>query len=128
MFIDNLIDTIKEKKNPSVVGLDPRIEYVPRFIREKAFSLYGENLKGACESILEFNKRIIDAVYDIVPAVKLQVAYYEMYGLYGLTVFMETIKYAKEKGLLVIADGKRNDIGSTAEAYSSAFLGRTGIS
>jgi orotidine-5'-phosphate decarboxylase len=107
MFIDNLIDRIKEKKNPSVVGLDPRIEYVPQFIKEKAFSLYGENLKAACQSILEFNKRIIDVVYDIIPAVKLQIAYYEMYGLHGLKVFDETIKYAKEKGLLVIADEKR---------------------
>ncbi|HHW47431.1 MAG TPA: orotidine-5'-phosphate decarboxylase [Clostridiaceae bacterium] len=127
MFIDKLIDRIKEKKNPSVVGLDPRIEYVPRFIKEKAFSLYGENMKGACESILEFNKRIIDAVYDIVPAVKLQTAYYEMYGIEGLKVFDETIKYAKNKGLLVIVDGKRNDISSTAQAYSSAYLGRTEI-
>jgi len=127
MFIDNLIDRIKEKKNPSVVGLDPRIEYVPQFIREKAFSLYGENLEGASQSILEFNKSIIDAVYDIVPAVKLQVACYEMYGLHGLMVFYKTIRYAKTKGLLVIADGKRNDICSTAQAYSSAFLGKTEI-
>lgn len=123
MFIDKLIDNIKEKNNPSVVGLDPRIEYVPSSIREKSFKEFGRNSKGAVEAIWEFNKRIIDSVYDIVPAVKPQIAYYEMYGIDGLEIFDRTIKYAKEKGLLTIADGKRNDIGSTAEAYSKAFLG-----
>lgn len=125
MFIDLLIDSIKEKNNPSVIGLDPRIEYVPEFIKEKAFKEYGINLRGAAEAILYFNKKIIDAVYDIVPAVKPQIAYYEMYGLDGLRAFGETVRYAKQKGLIVIADGKRNDIGSTAEAYSAAFIGRT---
>lgn len=127
MFIDLLIDKINEKNNPSLIGLDPRIEYVPEFIKEKAFKEHGINLKGAAEAILVFNKKIIDAIYDIVPAVKPQVAYYEMYGLEGLRVFDETVKYAKGKGLIVIADGKRNDIGSTAEAYSAAFLGEVSI-
>ncbi|MCR4434345.1 MAG: orotidine-5'-phosphate decarboxylase [Clostridiales bacterium] len=125
MFIDVLIDRTKEMKNPSVVGLDTRIDYVPSFIRENAFKEYGRNIKGACEAILSFNKKIIDAVCDIVPAVKPQMAYYEMYGLEGLRVFYETVGYAKKRGMLVIVDGKRNDIGSTAEAYSSAYLGQT---
>ncbi len=127
MFIDKLIEAVKEKNNPSVIGLDPKIEYVPSFIKEKAFKEYGANLKGVAEAILGFNKKIIDAVYDIVPAVKPQLAYYEMYGLEGLRVFDETVRYAKEKGLIVIVDGKRNDIGTTAEAYSSAYLGKTKI-
>lgn len=127
MFIDKLIGAVKEKDNPSVIGLDPKIDYVPSFIKEKAFKEYGANFKGAAEAILDFNKRIMDAVYDIVPAVKPQLAYYEMYGLEGLRVFDETARYAREKGLMVIVDGKRNDIGTTAEAYSSAFLGKTRI-
>lgn len=125
MFIDRLIEKIKEKNNPSVIGLDPRLEYIPEFIKEKAFKEFGVNTKGAARALMQFNKRIIDAVYDIVPAVKLQMAYYEMYGLEGLETFSETVKYARSQGLLVVADGKRNDIGSTAEAYSKAFLGQT---
>lgn len=125
MFIDILIEKIKIMNNVSIVGLDPKLEYVPLFIRKKAYESYGNDLKGAAEAIWEFNKNIIDYIYDIVPAIKLQLAYYEMYGLEGLETFTKTIKYAKEKGLIVLADGKRNDIGSTAESYSSAFLGRT---
>jgi len=121
------VQKIKEKNNPSVVGLDPKIEYIPSFIKEEAFKKQGKTLKGAANAIFTFNKYIIDAVYDIVPAVKPQLAYYEMYGLEGLKAFYETCRYAKEKGLLVIADGKRNDIGSTAESYSAAFLGKTKI-
>jgi orotidine-5'-phosphate decarboxylase len=127
MFIEKLIKGITEKNNPTVVGLDPKIEYVPEYIKEKFFKEIGYGIKGATQAILTFNKAIIDAVYDIVPAVKPQIAYYEMYGIEGLKVFNETIEYAKSKNLLVIADGKRNDIGSTAEAYSSAFLGKTSI-
>ncbi|MCX8130653.1 MAG: orotidine-5'-phosphate decarboxylase [Clostridia bacterium] len=125
MFIDSLIENIKAKNNPTVVGLDPRIEYVPQYIKNKAFEEYGNNLNGVAEAIWEFNKGIIDAVCDIVPAVKPQLAYYEMYGLDGIEVFERTIRYARENGMLVIADGKRNDIGSTAEAYSTAYLGKT---
>jgi orotidine-5'-phosphate decarboxylase len=125
MFVDRLIEQIREKNNPSVIGLDPRIEYVPAYLREKARKEFGNNAKGTAEAILSFNRKLIDALYDMIPAVKPQVAYYEMYGLEGLRVFKETVDYAKSKGLLVIADGKRNDIGSTAEAYSTAFLGKT---
>lgn len=127
MFIDRLIESIQQKNNPAVVGLDPKMEYIPQFIKQKAFQEYGTNLKGASEAILQFNKMIIDATYDLIPAVKPQLAYYEMYGVYGMIAFDETCKYAKSKGLLVIADGKRNDIGTTAEAYSKAFLGSTKI-
>ncbi|HEY5587207.1 MAG TPA: orotidine-5'-phosphate decarboxylase [Ruminiclostridium sp.] len=127
MFIDRLIESIQEKNNPTVVGLDPKIEYVPSFIKEKTFKEFGVNLKGASEAIIQFNKMIIDSIYDQVPAVKPQLAYYEMYGVDGVYAFDETCKYAKRKGLLVIADGKRNDIGTTAEAYSKAFLGLTDI-
>jgi orotidine-5'-phosphate decarboxylase len=125
MFVDRLIEQIREKNNPSVIGLDPRIEYVPAYLREKARKEFGNNAKSTAEAILSFNRKLIDALYDMIPAVKPQVAYYEMYGLEGLRVFKETVDYAKSKGLLVIADGKRNDIGSTAEAYSTAFLGKT---
>lgn len=127
MSVDLLVEKIKEKSNPSVAGLDPKIEYVPQFIRDKAYKEYGKNLKGASEAIWEFNKGLIDALYDIVPAVKPQSAFYEMYGLCGEEVMHRTISYAKEKGLYIILDVKRNDIGSTAEAYSKAYLGTTDI-
>jgi orotidine-5'-phosphate decarboxylase len=127
MFIDKLITQIKEKNNPTVIGLDPKLEYVPEYLKEQAFKDFGISLEGASRAILSFNKKIIDAVADIVPVVKPQIAYYEMYGIEGIKTFNETVAYAKSKGLLVIADGKRNDIGSTAEAYSSAFLGRTAL-
>ena len=105
------------------MGLDPKLEYIPLSIRKKNLELYGNNFKAASESILEFNKRLIDAVSDIIPAIKPQLAYYEMYGTEGLRAFEETVKYGRQKGLLVIADGKRNDIGSTSEAYSRSYLG-----
>jgi len=125
MFIDKLITNIKKLENPTVVGLDPKLEYVPANIREKAFKVYGSGLEGVAEAIIQFNKKLIDAVYDIVPAVKPQLAYYEMYGFVGIRAFAETCAYARSKELLVIADAKRNDIGTTAEAYSAAFLGKT---
>jgi orotidine-5'-phosphate decarboxylase len=127
MFIKELIDKIIEKNNPSVVGLDPDIAYVPEFIIKKAFKEYGENLEGAAACILEFNKQLIDELHDIFPAVKLQLAYYEQYGIPGIQAFQSTIDYARSKKLLVIGDGKRNDISSTAQAYSNAFLGKTQI-
>ena len=127
MFVDVLIEKIKQKENPSIIGLDPKIEYVPEFIKEEMFEKHGKNMKGVSEAILKYNKKIVDRIYDIVPAVKPQMAYYEMYGLEGLKAFYETVKYAKEKGLLVIADGKRNDIGTTAQAYSAAYIGKTEI-
>lgn len=127
MSVDLLVQKIKEKGNPSVAGLDPKIEYVPEYIRKKAYAEYGQNLKGAAEAIWEFNKGLIDALYDVVPAIKPQSAFYEMYGLYGEEIMHRTISYAKEKGLYIILDVKRNDIGSTAEAYSKAYLGKVEI-
>lgn len=127
MSVDLLVEKIKKKGNPSVAGLDPVLSYVPQFIREKAYKEYGKNLKGACEAIWEFNKGLIDALYDVVPAVKPQSAFYEMYGLEGEAVMHKTIQYAQEKGLYVILDVKRNDIGSTAEAYAKAYLGEVDI-
>ena len=120
-MMDKLINKIQEMQNPTVIGLDPRYEMIPEFIKNK----YEKNLEGVAEAILEFNKKIIDAVYDIIPAVKPQIAFYEMYGLKGMKVFEKTCKYAKEKGMIVIADIKRGDIGTTAKAYSNAFLGKT---
>jgi len=123
VFADKLTEKIKKLNNPTVVGLDPNLLYVPEHIKEKAFMEYGQTLNAVAEAYIEFNKKLIDAVYDIVPAVKPQLAYYEMYGIDGIRAFYETCRYAKSKGLIVIADGKRNDIGSTAQAYSSAYLG-----
>ncbi len=123
--MDKLIEGIKQKGNPSVIGLDPKIEYVPKSIREKSYKKHGETLKGAAHAILRFNRELIDAICDIVPAVKPQSAYYEMYGIPGIKVLHKTIQYAKQKGLYVITDAKRNDIGSTAAAYAAAYLGNT---
>lgn len=127
MSVDLLVEKIKSKGNPSVAGLDPKLDYVPEYIKKKAYAEYGKNLKGASEAIWEYNKGLIDAIYDVVPAVKPQSAFYEMYGLYGEEIMHRTISYAKEKGLYVILDVKRNDIGSTAEAYSKAYLGKVDI-
>lgn len=121
--IDRLIDKIKETKNPTVIGLDPTYDKLPKCVKEK----YSESIEGVCEAIYEFNKALIDATYDIIPAVKPNVAFYEMYGLSGMKVFEDTCNYAKEKGMIVIVDAKRGDIGTTAQAYSDAFLGRTKI-
>ena len=126
-FSDKLAEQILLKRNPSVLGLDPKLDFIPDSIKEKAFEENACKRKAAAHSIVEFNKRLIDAVYDIIPAIKPQLAYYEMYGLEGLWAFNETLQYAKSKNLLVIADGKRNDIGTTAEAYASAYLGTTAI-
>ena len=127
MSFDRLIEKIAEKQNPTVAGLDPKLDYVPEYIKQKAFAEYGETLKGAAVALLEFNKGLIDALYDIVPAVKPQAAYYEMYGYEGVKTLYETQEYARSKGLFVITDGKRNDIGSTMEAYASAHLGKTKV-
>lgn len=127
MSMDKLIEKIVETQNPTVVGLDPKLEYIPEFIKEQAFIENGENLKAASKAIFSFNKGIIDAICDIVPAIKPQAAYYEMYGYHGLRALKKTIDYAKEKGMYVIADGKRNDIGSTMEAYAAAFLGKVKV-
>lgn len=121
--MDRLISKVKETNNPTVMGLDPRYDMIPESIRAK----YSQDIEGACRSILEFNKGLIDSVYDIVPAVKPQIAFYEMFGIEGIKVFNETCKYAKQKGMVVIADVKRGDIGSTAAGYSNAYLGKTPI-
>ena len=122
MSFDVLQEKIREKKNPTVAGLDARIEYVPEYIREEAFAKYGVGLKGAVEAIWQFNVGLIDALCDIVPAVKPQSAYYENLGWQGMEMLERTIRYAKEKGLFVIADIKRGDIGSTATAYAEGWL------
>jgi len=122
-FADRLIDAIKEKGSPICVGLDPRLNQIPGFIKEKALSENKSPTEAAADAILEFNKGIIDGVADLVPIVKPQIAFYEIFGYQGLRAYEETLKYAKQKGLLTIADAKRNDIGSTAEAYARAFLG-----
>lgn len=125
--IDRLIKQIKAKNNPSVMGLDPRIEHIPEFIKAEAFNKYGKNLKGAAQAVLEFNKRLIDSTSDLIPVIKPQIAFYEVFGEEGIKVFKETCEYGKAKGLIVIGDVKRGDIGSTAEAYSTAYLGRSRI-
>ena len=119
--MDVLITKIKEMNNPTVIGLDPRYDMLPNCIKEK----YGTDVKSVCEGILEYNKALIDATYDIIPAVKPQIAFYEMFGVDGINCFKETCRYAKEKGMVVIADVKRGDIGSTAAGYSNAYLGET---
>lgn len=127
MSFDRLIEKIVEKQNPTVAGLDPKMAYIPEYIKEESFKKYGKTLEGAADAILTYNKGLIDELYDIVPAVKPQCAYYEMYGWYGVRSLAETIKYAKSKGMFVITDGKRNDIGTTMEAYAIAHLGETDI-
>ncbi|MBM7581986.1 orotidine-5'-phosphate decarboxylase [Caldicoprobacter guelmensis] len=122
-MIDELIEKVIDKRNPTVVGLDTRLEYVPNHVVERCTG--GSPFEAASCAILEFNKAIIDAVYEYVPAVKIQIAYYEMYGPSGIEAFRLTAQYAKSKGLIVIGDVKRNDIGSTAEAYACAYLGET---
>ena len=127
MSFNPLIEKIIEMKNPTVAGLDPKLDYVPQFIREKCFEKYGRNLEGAAEALYEFNTGLIDALCDVVPAVKPQMAYYEMYGWQGVRTFARTVEYAKSKGMYVITDGKRNDIGATMEAYAAGHLGTTDV-
>ena len=127
MSLDRLIEKIEKTQNPSVAGLDPKLAYVPEYIKEKCFEKYGETLKGAAKALLEFNKGLIDALYDIVPAVKPQAAYYEMYGPAGVKALYKTQEYARSKGMYVITDGKRNDIGTTMEAYAAAHLGKVQV-
>ena len=118
-----LIERIAQLQNPSVVGLDSLLDYIPQHIKEEKFAQYGDTFDAAAQAILAYNKEIIDAICDIVPAVKPQAAYYEMYSWQGMWALCETVKYAQEKGMIVIMDGKRNDIGSTMQAYAKAHLG-----
>lgn len=127
MSFDILQEKILSLKNPTVVGLDPTPDYVPEHIFKKHLALKGETLEAAADAYYEFNCGLIDALYDIVPAVKPQSAYYELLGYSGVASLKKTADYAKAKGLYVIADIKRNDIGSTAEAYSEAYLGSVKI-
>lgn len=121
-MIDKLIKKIIETDNPSVVGIDTNFDYLPEEMKAGV-----SDFKGAANAILQFNKKIIDKICDIVPAVKVQIAYYEMYGLEGMHAFAETVKYASEKGMYVMTDAKRNDIGATAECYAKAYLGETTV-
>ena len=121
--IDRLINKIKETNNPTVIGLDPRYELLPKCVLEK----YPNTLEGISQAIVEYNKALIDETYDVIPAVKPQIAFYEMFGIPGMKAFEETCKYAKQKEMIVIADIKRGDIGSTAQGYSNAYLGKTKI-
>ena len=126
-MIQKLIEQIEKKNAPVVVGLDPMLSYVPDQVKERAFAAYGETLAGAAEAIWQFNKEIIDSVYDLVPAVKPQVAMYEQFGVEGLMAYQKTIDYSQEKGLIVIGDVKRGDIGSTSAAYAVGHLGHVQV-
>jgi len=125
--IDILIEKIKQTGNPTVVGLDPRLDMIPSFIKEKAFSEHGNTPRGVSEAFLEFNKGLIDTLFDIVPAVKPQIAMYEQYGADGIDCYIKTIEYAKSKGMVIIGDVKRGDIASTAEAYSDGHIGTVDV-
>ncbi len=126
-FGDQLAYRIKELQNPSVVGLDPRLKDIPSYIKDEAINKFGKTPEGAAAAILMFNKGLIDAIADIVPAVKPQIAFYEQYGHVGLKAYEDTVAYAHQKGMLVIGDAKRSDIASTAEAYANAHLGTVDV-
>ena len=126
-MINKLVENIKRTKAPIVVGLDPMLNYIPQHIQKKAFAEFGETLEGAGEAIWQFNKEIIDKTYDLIPAVKPQIAMYEQFGIPGLVAFKKTVDYCKEKGLVVIGDIKRGDIGSTSSAYAVGHLGHVQV-
>lgn len=127
MSVNELVKAIRQKNNPTVAGLDARLEYIPAHITDKHIAQHGKTLKAAAESMLEFNRGLIDALCDIVPAIKPQAAYYELLGPDGAKVLQDTVAYAHEKGMYVIADIKRNDIGATATAYAQAYLGESEV-
>ena len=126
-MIDQLVAKIKKTQAPIVVGLDPMLNYIPEQVQKKAFEEKGETLAGAAEAIWQFNKAIVDTIYDLIPAVKPQIAMYEQFGVEGVIVFKKTVDYCKEKGLVVIGDVKRGDIGSTSEAYAVGHLGKVQV-
>lgn len=126
-MIQNLIANIKKTGAPVVVGLDPMLGYVPEHVKQKAYAGFGETLAGAAEAIWQFNKEIVDCTYDLIPAVKPQVAMYEQFGIEGLKAFQKTVDYCKEKGLIVIGDVKRGDIGSTSAAYAAGHIGKVQV-
>lgn len=126
-MINKLIEKIKKTKAPIVVGLDPMLAYVPEHIQKAAFEEYGETLRGAAEAIWQFNKEIVDQTFDLIPAVKPQIAMYEQFGVEGLEAYKKTVDYCKSKGLIVIGDVKRGDIGSTSAAYAVGHLGKVQV-
>lgn len=126
-MIQKLIQKIQETKAPICVGLDPMLNYIPEHILKKSFEEHGETLEGAAEAIWTFNKQIIDHTWDLIPSVKPQIAMYEQFGIEGLKAYEKTVRYCQEKGLLVIGDAKRGDIGSTSAAYATAHLGKVKV-
>lgn len=126
-MIQKLISKIQKTHAPIVVGLDPMMNYIPEHIQKKAFDQFGETLEGAAEAIWQYNKEIIDHTYDLIPAVKPQIAMYEQFGIEGLKAFQRTVNYCKEKDLIVIGDVKRGDIGSTSAAYAAGHLGKVQV-
>lgn len=126
-MINKLVEKIKKTNAPIVVGLDPMMSFIPEHITKKAFSEYGETLAGAGEAIWQYNKGIIDTTYDLIPAVKPQIAMYEQFGIEGMIAYKKTVDYCKEKDLVVIGDVKRGDIGSTSAAYATAHLGKVKV-
>ena len=126
-MISRLIEKIKAKKAPICIGLDPMLNFIPEHIKEEAFATKGESLEAVAEAIYNFNKAIVDECFDLIPAVKPQVAMYEQFGIAGLIAYEKTVTYCQEKGLLVIGDVKRGDIGSTSAAYATAHLGKINV-
>lgn len=126
-MINKLVSKIQKTNAPIVVGLDPMMNYIPEHIQQKAFAEYGETLEGAAEAIWQFNKAIVDATCDLIPAVKPQIAMYEQFGIPGLVAYKKTVDYCKEKDLVVIGDIKRGDIGSTSAAYAVGHLGKVQV-
>ena len=126
-MIDKLIQKIRKTGAPIVVGLDPMLSYIPQSLQQEAFAEYGETLEGAAEAIWLFNKAIVDATYDLIPAVKPQIAMYEQFGIPGLAAYKKTVDYCHEKDLVVIGDIKRGDIGSTSAAYATGHLGKVQV-
>ena len=126
-MINKLVENIKKTNAPIVVGPDPMLNYIPDQVKAKAFAEFGETLEGAAEAIWQFNKEIVDKTYDLIPAVKPQIAMYEQFGIPGLAAFKKTVDYCKEKGLVVIGDIKRGDIGSTSAAYAVGHIGKVQV-
>ena len=126
-MINRLIQKIQETKAPICVGLDPMLNYIPEHILEAAYGTCGETLEGAAEAIWQFNKEIIDHTWDLIPSVKPQIAMYEQFGIEGLKAYKKTVDYCQEKGLIVIGDVKRGDIGSTSAAYATGHIGRVKV-
>lgn len=126
-MINKLVENIKKTGAPIVVGLDPMLNYIPEHVKKKAYEESGETLEGAAEAIWQFNREIVDKTHDLIPAVKPQIAMYEQFGVPGLAAFKKTVDYCKEKGLVVIGDIKRGDIGSTSAAYAAGHLGKVQV-